>query len=164
MTAISCPTVNCYRRLHRHLAPSVVNWDLYDRFVAIRVKNTDEKRTFIENRVPSSAACSYLVMAATLAAGLDGLERKLQPPPTGVKPGQGGYTEKDVKLLPVTLQEALKMLKEDQIFVSKLGVDLVDWFIQVKERGDLYSLGDMNIKDNREETLAYERYEYFDFT
>ncbi|CAH8868273.1 unnamed protein product [Trichobilharzia szidati] len=164
LTAISCPTVNCYRRLHRHLAPSHVNWDFYDRYMSIRVKSIDEKRTFIENRVPSSAGCSYLIMAATLAAGLDGLERKLQPPPTGVRPGQGGYTEKDVKSLPATLQEALKMLKEDSIFVNKLGVNLVDWFIQIKERGELQSLGDINIKDNREETLAYERYEYFDFT
>ncbi|CAH8621241.1 unnamed protein product [Heterobilharzia americana] len=162
MSAICSPTVNCYRRFHKHLAPSAANWDFHDRFVAIRVKNFDEKRTYVENRIPSSASCSYHVLAATLAAGLDGLERQLQLPPAGLKANKE-QTKVHVKLLPGTVHEALQLLKEDKILANKLGEDFVDWFIRVKELGDLSSLSDLNIHDNREETLAFERYEYFNF-
>ncbi|CAH8668341.1 unnamed protein product [Schistosoma rodhaini] len=161
MLAISCPTVNCYRRLHKHLAPSCVNWDFHDRYISIRVKNLNEKQTYIENRIPSSASCSYHVLAATIAAGLDGLERQIYPPPSGLK------LENDktgvCKVLPNTIQQALRSLTDDKILVNKLGADFVDWYIQVKKNGDLSSLGHLNIHDNTEETLAYERYEYFNF-
>ncbi|CAH8655551.1 unnamed protein product [Schistosoma bovis] len=161
MLAISCPTVNCYRRLHKHLAPSCVNWDFHDRYVSIRVKNFNEKQTYIENRIPSSASCSYHVLAATIAAGLDGLERQIHPPPSGLKLANGQIGV--CKVLPNTIQQALHSLMDDKILVNKLGADFVDWYIQVKRNGDLSSLGHLNIHDNTEETLAYERYEYFNF-
>ncbi|VDP64421.1 unnamed protein product, partial [Schistosoma curassoni] len=88
MLAICSPTINCYRRLNKFFAPGAVNWDFRDRFVAIRVKNFDEKNTYIENRIPSSASCPYHVLAATLAAGMDGLDRQLEPPPPGQKPSE----------------------------------------------------------------------------
>ncbi|CAH8576581.1 unnamed protein product [Schistosoma turkestanicum] len=161
MLAVSCPTVNCYRRLHKRLAPSCVSWDFHDRYISVRVKNFNEKRTYIENRIPSSASCPYHVLAATVAAGLDGLERQIQPPPSGLKL-ENGQTN-DCKILPSTIQQALQCLMDDKILVNKLGVEFVDWYIQVKKDGDLSTLGHLNIHDNNEKTLAYERYEYFNF-
>ncbi|CAH8621257.1 unnamed protein product [Heterobilharzia americana] len=81
MLAICSPTVNCYRRLNKFYAPGPINWDFRDRFVAVRVKNFGESNTYIENRIPSSASCPYHVLAATLAAGLDGLDRQLERQP-----------------------------------------------------------------------------------
>ncbi|CAH8576802.1 unnamed protein product [Schistosoma turkestanicum] len=163
MLAICSPTINCYRRLNKFFAPGAVNWDFRDRFVAVRVKNFDEKNTYIENRIPSSASCPYHVLAATLAAGMDGLDRQLEPPPPGQKPSENG-TDDRVKMLPSTFQEALQKLKEDKIFTKKLGSDFFEWYTLVKELGDLGSLGHLDIDDNQEETLAFERYEYLKFT
>ncbi|CAH8648824.1 unnamed protein product [Heterobilharzia americana] len=163
MLAICSPTVNCYRRLNKFYAPGPINWDFRDRFVAVRVKNFGESNTYIENRIPSSASCPYHVLAATLAAGLDGLDRQLEPPTPGQKPlvGEIGV---HVKMLPSTLQEAVKNLKEDDIFAKKLGTDFCKWYICMKECGDLGYLGHLDTNDNREETLAFERYEYLKFS
>nr|CAH8868336.1 unnamed protein product [Trichobilharzia regenti] len=160
MLAICSPTTNCYRRLNKFYAPGPINWDFRDRFVAVRVKNFGETNTYIENRIPSSASCPYHVMAATLAAGLDGLDRKLEPPTPGQKPELGNL----VKMLPGTFPDALQCLKDDQIFVKKLGTDFCDWYIRMKECGDLAYLGHLDINDNQEETLAFERYEYLKFS
>ncbi|VDP71531.1 unnamed protein product [Echinostoma caproni] len=157
--AFCSPTVNCYRRLHKKLAPDAVNWDINDRFVAVRVKNTDEKRTYIENRIPSSASCSYHVMAATIAAGMDGIERKLEPPAPGQKPVDRKATA-TCKLLPHTLQEALTELRADEPLVKRLGEEFVDWFVQNKERGDLHTLGKVDVGKNSGWDLAFERNEY----
>lgn len=127
--------------------------------MTIRVKNCDEDRTYIENRIPSSASCPYIVLAATLAAGLDGIERKLEPP----LPGQIPETSPDVTLLPKTLEQALICLKNDTYLIRKLGEEFVNWFVRIKERGDLLTLGNSKIDDESEQTLAMERYEYFEF-
>ncbi|KAL3320466.1 hypothetical protein Ciccas_000849 [Cichlidogyrus casuarinus] len=159
--ALCSPTVNCYRRLHRHLAPSLVNWDLDDRFTSIRVKNVDESRTYIENRLASSAGGPYHVLAVTLAAGMDGLERKLEPPPRGIKDPE------IAKKLPESLPDALECLRNDHHLVNILGARFVDWFIQVKERGDLATMPnakEMMKEEETVETLAKERYEYFKYT
>ncbi|TPP66764.1 Glutamine synthetase [Fasciola gigantica] len=160
--ALCSPTVNCYRRLHRKLAPDAVNWDINDRFVAVRVKNVDEKRTYIESRIPSSASCPYHVMAATIAAGMDGLERQLLPPSPGQKPIDGQATE-TCKLLPHSLQEAIAGLRADTTLVKRLGEEFVDWFIQGKERGDIKSLAHSDITKNSGWDLAHERNEYLSY-
>ncbi|KAK4476215.1 hypothetical protein MN116_001426 [Schistosoma mekongi] len=162
MLAICSPTINCYRRLNKFFAPGAVNWDFRDRFVAVRVKNFGEKNTYIENRIPSSASCPYHVLAATLAAGMDGIDRELQPPPPGQRPQENGFGC-SVKMLPSTFQEALRNLKEDEIFIKKLGREFFEWYTLVKELGDLGTLGHLDINDNQEETLAFERYEYLKF-
>ncbi len=52
-----------------------------DRFSTYRMKNFGPTSSYIENRVPSGTANPYLVMAVTIAAGLDGVANKLEPPP-----------------------------------------------------------------------------------
>ncbi|KAA0195568.1 Glutamine synthetase [Fasciolopsis buskii] len=160
--ALCSPSVNCYRRLHKKLAPDAVNWDINDRFVAVRVKNTDEKRTYIENRIPSSASCPYHVMAATVAAGMDGLERQIMPPSPGEKPINGKAT-KTCKLLPNSLQEAISELLADQTLVERLGAEFVNWYVQTKQRGDLKTLAKSDVTKNSSWDLAFERNEYLSY-
>ncbi|KAK7508168.1 hypothetical protein BaRGS_00000407 [Batillaria attramentaria] len=80
LCALLCPTVNCYRRLHSLCTPTHNTWGPDDRFAMIRARSSPGN-AFLENRLPSSAVNPYLALAATVAAGMDGLNRKLQCPP-----------------------------------------------------------------------------------
>ena len=82
LAALTCPTVNCYRRLHTAIAPDKANWGLDNRLACCRVKNYTTEATYIESRMPSGSANPYLIMAATVAAGIDGLRAQyvLGPP------------------------------------------------------------------------------------
>ncbi len=59
---------------------AVASWGVDDRFSTYRMKNFGPTSSYIENRVPSGTANPYLVMAVTIAAGLDGVANKLEPP------------------------------------------------------------------------------------
>ncbi len=74
--------------------------------------------TWIENRVPSAAANPYLVLAATVAAGIDGIRNKIEPP---------AMDNKEASELPESLEEALKALETDTVFVQELGEHFVQW-------------------------------------
>eukprot|EP01083_Nonionella_stella_P058584 153407_1 len=155
LTAFMSPTVNCYRRIKiAMLSPSHATWGHQNRISAFRYKIRDESSTCVENRLPSSAANPYLVVAATLAAGMDGLIRKLDP---GEEMTYLEPPEKAIKL-PTSLSEALKALNDDTILCEALGKDLVREFCKIKEceieRMSKFKGGDM---------LKHERYEYFEF-
>mmetsp|Transcript_94554 Transcript_94554/g.282362 ORF Transcript_94554/g.282362 Transcript_94554/m.282362 type:complete len:471 (+) Transcript_94554:36-1448(+) len=134
MEAICSPTPSCYGR-HGKWAPDVASWGLDDRNAYVRVKASRTGRPtgcYFELRAPSAAANPYLVMAATIAAGLDGLERGLELP-TAVQSREGGVP------LPANLSEALDALEEDVWLVHKLGPAFVRCFVQVK-RGELAAI------------------------
>ena len=81
LTALVCPTVNCYRRLHGGpFAPGRADCGLEDRNAMLRVVASSPRMTYVENRLPSGAANPYLVLAATVAAGIDGLVNRLELP------------------------------------------------------------------------------------
>lgn len=125
LSAICCPTVNCYRRLFTPWAPEKANWGIDDRFSSFRVKSQDVTATYVENRLPSGAANPYLVLAATVAAGLDGIANRLECPPERLE-----FT--DAVDLPRTLTEALKALQEDSVIVKALSEEFINWFVKVK--------------------------------
>ncbi len=60
---------------------SVASWGVDDRYSSYRMKNFGATSSYVENRIPSATANPYLVMAVTIAAGLDGVANKLEPPP-----------------------------------------------------------------------------------
>ena len=139
LTAICSPTVNCYRRLHQPWSPDYADWGIDDRFSAFRVKNKTEKRTYIENRIPGGSANPYLVLAATVAAGMDGVMRKLD------RPDQRANKPKAVRL-PDSLAQALKELREDRVMVEALGESFVRWFVRAKTEIELEKLKYVDIK------------------
>ena len=136
LTAICSPTVNCYRRLHQPWAPDIANWALDDRKMSFRVKAENEKRTYIENRIPGGSANPYLVLAATVAAGMDGVKRKLKCP---------DEREDGAKRLPGTLSQALQELQDDVTMVEALGEQFVRWFVKLKTDVELEKLKDVDI-------------------
>jgi len=75
----------------------------------------------VQNCLPGGSANPYIVLAATVAAGLAGITNKYPSP------------ERDVDvLLPKSLSEALNALEEDEVLVKALGVEFVQRFISMK--------------------------------
>ena len=148
LTALMCPTSNCYRRMHVNMCPHTSDWNFEDRYVTFRVKGCPGS-PFLENRLPSSACNVYLATAATLAAGLDGIKNKsVLPEPSKVmhlkSPMEDWQTRKhdDKRLLPYTLEEALQELQGDQALKEALGEELVEWFVQCKRSHELPTADD----------------------
>merc|ERR1711988_739706 len=77
LEAFCSPTPPCYTR-HGNWAPVIANWALDNRMSAVRVRPDWE---CMELRMPSAAANVYLVEAAVIAAGMDGINNKMELPP-----------------------------------------------------------------------------------
>jgi glutamine synthetase len=84
--------------------------------------------TRIEHRVPDSACNPYLGLAATLAAGLDGIRNETDPG----EPTLANAYEEDYDSLPRTLPAALDELEADAVLVEALGEPLVEEFVKLK--------------------------------
>nr|KAG5709577.1 hypothetical protein BaRGS_001627 [Batillaria attramentaria] len=155
--ALVSPTVNCYQRLHEMLAPSEVFWSTSDRLSLVRVKSS-QTEAYLENRVPSSACNPYLALAATIAAGLDGVERKLACPPQGRSKGE-------VKsYLPKTMAEGLGELEKDTVLKEAIGTKVVEYFISLKRDFEVKHFENNSSSDmSRAEVIAQERKYYMPF-
>jgi glutamine synthetase len=129
-TAFSTPTLNGYKRYRPYsLAPDRVIWGRDNRGVMIRaLAAPDDPATRLENRVGEPAANPYLYMAAQVLAGLDGIERKLEPGPSADTP-----YEAKAETLPGSLGEALVALRQDSCFRDGLGAGFIDYFARIKE-------------------------------
>ena len=150
MTALCNPTVNCYRRLHRPFTPHLANWGIDDRTTIVRVKNHSQKSTYAEGRLPSSAANPYIVVAAYIAAGMDGVKRKLPLP---------AKADMEATKIPVSLKEAVDALKADKVLVEALGKKFIEWFCEIKEEVEVKFLG-ATTDVNDEGVFAREREMY----
>ncbi len=133
LTAFLNPTINAYRRLvPDSLAPTHVNWGWDNRTSFIRVPPERGGATRAEIRVGDGSANPYLVVAATLFAGLHGVREKLQlgPPVGGDAYSLAG--EQAGAPLPETLDEALDALEADDVLREAMGSEIVDVFLAVK--------------------------------
>ena len=151
LSAVCAPTVNCYRRFFQPWAPGKCFWDIDNRSSAFRVKIVNMKNTVIENRIPSGKCNPYLVYAATLAAGIDGVVNKIKCPPAN---------DPSAPDLPLSLAAALDALKHDDVMVSALGQQFIDWFVQMKTETEIRPLQEMAPKeDDKRFQMEIEMYE-----
>jgi glutamine synthetase len=130
MTAIMAPTINAYKRfLAQAFGPWNVTWGEDNRTVYARIPRERGKATRVENRAGDGTANAYLASAAALFAGIDGLDRGLDPgePVTGV-----AYELEDRPLMPFSLGEALDALEADEYFKQALGQQFVQAFVCMK--------------------------------
>ncbi|QAS50914.1 type I glutamate--ammonia ligase [Halobacillus litoralis] len=137
-TAVTNPTVNSYKRLvPGYEAPCYVAWSGQNRSPLVRVPTSRGLSTRIEVRSVDPAANPYMAMAVLLAAGLDGVENKLEAPaPVDRNIYVMDKKEREahgVKDLPATLYDALEELQQDPIMVEALGEHLFEHFIEAKE-------------------------------
>jgi glutamine synthetase len=138
LAAVCAPTVNSYKRLvvGRALsgatwAPAYVAYGDNNRTACVRIPGGR-----LEFRLPDSGCNPYLALAALVAAGLDGIERKLDPgEPTNLNMyelSDAQLKEKKIALLPQNLLEAIGELEKDDIVKSGLGRELAAEFISLK--------------------------------
>jgi len=152
LTALLSPTVNCYRRLHRPFAPDRADCGLENRNASIRVVASSSRSAYVENRLPSSAANPYVVLAATVAAGIDGLVNRLELP---------SETKDHGDKLPSSLAEALSALEADTVLCDALGEQFIRWFLSLKRDVEIAKVN--KAKDEGRDELQVERELYFKF-
>jgi len=140
MAAVVAPTVNSYKRLTPgYEAPVYICWAQLNRSALIRVPAHGVQRRGakrIELRCPDPSANPYLAFAVMLAAGLDGIERDLTPPPP-VNEDVYDFDERDLReraigTLPGTLAEALDALERDEVVRAALGPAIAEAFLRAK--------------------------------
>ncbi|XP_055464236.1 lengsin [Psammomys obesus] len=136
--ALSClmaPAVSCRKRYckdSRDLKDSVpTTWGYNDNSCALNIKCHGEKGTQIENKLGSATANPYLVLAATVAAGLDGLQSS-----DGV--AAGSDESEDLYLpepseIPLKMEDALAALEQDQCLKQALGETFIRYFVAMKK-------------------------------
>jgi glutamine synthetase len=129
LSAIFCPTINSYKRIVPGAwAPVNATWGVDNRTTAVRAIPSRGKSARVELRLTGADINPYLAMAASLAAGLDGIERKLELPPPTVNAYAG-----DAPALPRTLADATRLFRESRVAREWLGEEFVEHYASTRE-------------------------------
>ena len=139
LTAVCNPTVNSYKRLASgYEAPVHITWSCRNRSPLIRIPASRGKGSRVELRSPDPSANPYLMLACCLAAGLDGIEKKLTPPPATDRDifdlSQDEAQRLGIDTLPLNLLDATKELKADPVVAGAFGEHALRNFLLDKER------------------------------
>lgn len=137
MAAVTNPTVNSYKRLvPGYEAPVYLAWSARNRSPLIRIPAKRGLSTRVEFRNPDPACNPYLAIAVMLKAGLDGIARKIAPPP---RVDRNIYemtaperAELSIDSLPGSLAEALDLLAGDEVLQDALGPHIYHRFMEAK--------------------------------
>jgi len=141
MAAILCPTVNSYKRLVRgYEAPVYICWAQRNRSALIRVPRYSkgrEKSTRLELRCPDPSCNPYLAFAVMLAAGLEGINKKIEPP-NPVEEDVYGFDNGKlakfyIKTLPVDLGEAIEEFEKSKFMKETLGEHVFNKYLNIKK-------------------------------
>ena len=138
LSAITNPTVNSFKRINgaptrsgATWSPNTISYSGNNRTHMIRIPDIDR----FELRLPDGATNPYLLQAAVIAAGLDGLANQRDP---GRRLDNNMYSEPlpahEVRRLPTNLLDALRALRANEALVAALGGPFVDAFTKLKER------------------------------
>jgi glutamine synthetase len=128
-TALFAPNVNSYQRLcHPFASPNNACWSHDNRAAGLRIPASSPVARRVENRLPGADANPYLAIAASLAAGFHGIERRLEPS----EPIQGEFEVPDNLSLPCTLHAALERLKRSQLAKELFGKEFIEGYIASK--------------------------------
>ena len=148
--AFTTPTINGYKRYRGYsLAPDRAIWGRDNRGVMVRVLGAaGEDAVRLENRVGEPPANPYLYMASQIFTGLDGIARVLEPGPSADTP-----YEMPAPLLPKSLGEALRALRDDACLAEGFGQDFIDYYLRIKEA---------EVARFQSEVTEWEQREYFE--
>jgi glutamine synthetase len=137
MTAIANPLVNSYKRLTGGKeAPRHIGWGFGNRSPLIRIPMESDEYYRFELRGPDPTCNPYLTFAIILAAGLEGIEKKLVLMDE-LKLDEDEITKdplavKSIAELPITLMDALTEMDADPLIKIVLGEDLAEKYIELK--------------------------------
>ena len=138
MCAITNPTVNSYKRINAPAtlsgatwSPSSVTYGGNNRTHMVRIPDGGR----LEFRLADGASNPYLLQAVLLAAGLDGMERKLDP---GKRLDIDMYTEghkaRGAKKLPLNMLDAIREFKKDKYLGEVMGKEFTDAYMKLRMR------------------------------
>ncbi|MCD6551716.1 type I glutamate--ammonia ligase, partial [Thermotoga sp.] len=139
LAAVTNPTINSYKRLvPGYEAPVYITWSVGNRSALIRIPKARGKATRLEYRSPDPSCNIYLAFAAILAAGLDGIVNKIEPP----KPVEENIyhmtperrEELNIDSLPANLKEAIEELKKDDVIIDALGKHIFEKIVETAEK------------------------------
>jgi glutamine synthetase len=152
LCALTAPSFNSYERLvPQSWAGAFACWGHDNREAPLRVpsvfRGMEEASTNVELKAADASCNPYLAIGGLIAAGLDGIERRLDPPePVGVDPATIPADEREMRgitPLPTTQAEALDALERDELLTGALGDELARSYLAVRRsEWDAYSAGD----------------------
>jgi glutamine synthetase len=162
LMALTTPSVNSYRRLQPHCWSGAFRcWGIDNREAAVRVPSNPSlpSPTHIELKTVDASANPYLALGAVIAAGLDGIQQRLDPgEPVMVDPGHlpdADRQQRGIDRLPNQLAEAIAHLTQDPVLLTALGADLAQAFLAVRQ-AEWDALKDLPLES--EVQLLLERY------
>jgi glutamine synthetase len=141
LVALTAATVTSYRRLRPHMwASAFTCWGQDNREAIVRVPSSQwddpSRTTRLEFKPADNTANPYLAELGLLAAGMDGVERELDPgAPVNQDPAELSAAERedrDIRRLPETMGEALDELEADDVLADALGETLFRSYVEVK--------------------------------
>jgi glutamine synthetase len=126
LIAFYAPSVNSYKRYQEgSFAPTGIAWSYDNRTAGFRIVGHGPSLR-IECRIPGADANPYLAYAATIAAGLDGIRNRIEPPPIF----QGNvYQAADLPQVPRTLRAAIGELERSELAREAFGADVVAHYL-----------------------------------
>jgi glutamine synthetase len=152
LCALTAPSFNSYHRiLPQYWAGAFLCWGHDNREAPVRVPSlfwgVEEASTNAELKSADASSNPYLAVGGLIAAGLDGIERGLEPPPAvEVDPATIDEREREqrgIVPLPATQAEALDALAADEVLKEALGPVLADSYLAVRRsEWEAYSAGD----------------------
>lgn len=137
ITAITNPTVNSYKRLvPGYEAPVYIAWSPRNRSPLVRIPPRRGNGTSMELRSPDPSCNPYLAFAVILKAGLDGIKKRIAPPPPVYQNiyemSEAERKELGIGSLPGSLGEALDELRNDEVIQEALGPHIYEKFMAAK--------------------------------
>lgn len=144
IAAITNPLINSYKRLvPGYEAPVYIAWSARNRSPLIRIPAARGSSTRVELRCPDPTCNPYLALAAILAAGLDGIENKIQPLASTDKNifqmTESQRVEEGIESLPGSLKEAIDEMANSKLAKDALGSHIFEKYIEAKnEEWDEY--------------------------
>jgi len=152
LMGLTAPSFNSYHRIvPQFWAGAFLCWGHDNREAPVRVpsvfRGMEEASTNVELKSADASANPYLALGGLIAAGLDGLERGLEPPePVEVDPATIDEREREERglvRLPATQEEALDALAADEVLTGALGPVLAESYLAVRRsEWEAYSAGD----------------------
>jgi glutamine synthetase len=152
LCGLTAPSFNSYHRIvPQFWAGAFTCWGHDNREATLRLPSVfwgmEEASTNVELKAGDASCNPYLALGGLIAAGLDGLERGLEPPePVEVDPATIPEAERDrrgIRRLPATQREALDALEADAVLMGALGSVLAQAYLAVRRsEWDAYSGGD----------------------
>ena len=128
LTYFLAPYINSYKRfMAGTFAPTKAVWSFDNRTAGFRLCGADTKAIRVECRIGGADLNPYLAFAALIAAGLDGIEKKMKLEP--VFSGDAYSAAQKLREIPKTLREGIELLDKSKFLRDALGDDVVDHYV-----------------------------------